>query len=116
MLIVSSSEVTPMPTPGTCEAVAVNGRDNLVASFRGRGIFESTGSEWRLLSPPIPGSGQGEYWAFLATSNTETAYVTDSKPVVDKQRSRGTDMHWKRNAETAAWIIRGEQTSKVKLN
>jgi hypothetical protein len=116
MLIVSPTEVTPMPTPGACEAVAVNGQGNLVASFRGHGIFQFTRSEWQMLSPPIPGSGQGEYWAYLTISKGETAYVTDAKPVVDEQRSHGTDMRWKRNAETAAWVIRGEQASKVKLN
>ncbi|MGA1985269.1 MAG: hypothetical protein ABSG72_03280 [Candidatus Sulfotelmatobacter sp.] len=116
MLIVSQSEVTPIPTPGACEAVAVNGQGNLVASFRSHGIFRFTGSEWQLLSPQVPGSDQGEYWAFLAMSNDETCYVTDAKPIVDERRSHGTDMHWKRNAETAAWIIRSGQASKVKFN
>jgi hypothetical protein len=116
ILIVSPSEFAPIPAPGACEAVAVDEQGNLVASFRGHGIFRFVGSEWRLLSPSMPHSGQGEYWAYLAISNAEAAYVTDAKPVVDKQRSRGTDMHWKRNAETAAWIIRGGQASKVKLN
>jgi hypothetical protein len=116
MLIVSPTEVTPIPTPGACEAVAVDGQGNLVASFRGHGIFRFTGSGWQLLSPQTPGSNQGEYWAFLAMSNDETSYVTDAKPVVDEQRSHGTDIHWKRNAETAAWIIRSGQASKAKLN
>ncbi|HXM09730.1 MAG TPA: hypothetical protein VN946_07285 [Terriglobales bacterium] len=116
MLIVSPSEVTPIPTPGGCEAVAVDEQGNLVASFRGHGIFRFTGSEWRLLSSPMPGSGQGEYWAYVAINNDEIAYVTDAKPVVDEQTSHGRNMHWKRNAETAAWILWGERASKVKLN
>jgi hypothetical protein len=73
MLLVSSNGVTPIPTPGACEAVAVDGEGDLVASFRGRGIFRFANSEWRLLSPPIPGSGQGEYLAYLAIRKDETA-------------------------------------------
>jgi hypothetical protein len=64
----------------------------------------------------MPGSGQGEYWAYVAINNDEIAYVTDAKPVVDEQTSHGRNMHWKRNAETAAWILWGERASKVKLN
>ncbi len=116
MFTVSPGGVSPMPTPGACEAIAVDRHGDLVAGFRGRGIFRFTRGEWQSLSPPIPGGGQGEYWAYLTVSNDETAYVTDAKPVVDKQTSHGTDMHWKRNAETAVWIIRGDQTSRVKLN
>src|SRR6202453_4115713 len=116
MLIVSPSEVTPIPTPGGCEAVAVDEQGNLVASFRGHGIFRFTGSEWRLLSSLMPGSGQGEYWAYVAINNDEIAYVTQAKPVVAEQTSHGRNMHWKRNAETAAGILWGKRACKEKLN
>ncbi|PYV80098.1 MAG: hypothetical protein DMG96_01805 [Acidobacteria bacterium] len=68
-----------------------------------------------MLSPTVSGSGEGDYWAFLAVNKDDTAFVTDAKPVVDEQSSHGADMHWKRNAETAAWIIRGGLASKVNL-
>jgi hypothetical protein len=116
MLVASSTWVTSMQTPGPCEALAVGEDGDLVASFRGRGIFRLAGREWRLLSAPVPSSGEGNYWAFLTIADDETAYVTDAKPVLDEQNSHGTDMHWKRNAETIAWIIRGGQASKVKLD
>ena len=45
MLVASSTGVTPMPTPGACEALAADGLGGLVASFRGRGIFRLASSE-----------------------------------------------------------------------
>jgi len=115
LFTVSGTGVSQMRTAGACEAVAVDDSDDLLASFRGRGIFRLTASEWRQLSPPIPGSGQGDYWSHLAVSADDIAYVTDAQPVVDGEGTHGTDMRWKRTAETAGWIIRGGQVSRIRF-
>jgi hypothetical protein len=84
--------VTRLDAPGDCETLASTESGILLASFRGKGIYEYT-TDWRLRAThPYP-SGNGEYWAHLSGHGKELAFAIDGKPVVDKEHwySQGTE-------------------------
>jgi len=114
--LVTVEAIKSIESPGICEAMTANPDGNLVASFRGQGIFRLDGHEWRLLSTAVPKSGHGDYWVYLAVGKNQTAYVMSAQPVIDKQRTTRTDMHFTQNAETAVWVIRGTRVSQVRIN
>lgn len=114
VLKVTPQVISRLDTPGECETLATDESQILLASFRGKGIYEYAG-DWRLLAAhPYP-TGRGEYWAHLSGRGTELAYAMSAKPVVDKEHSAGTDMKFVRNAPTALWNSHDNEFHQIDL-
>jgi hypothetical protein len=112
VLKVTPQAITKLDVPGECETLAATESGILLASFRGKGIYEYT-SDWRLRAAhPYP-SGDGEYWAHLAGQGKGLAFAIDGKPVVDKEHSSGSDMKFTRNAPTALWYSQGTEFQRI---
>jgi hypothetical protein len=113
VLRVTPLAITKLDTPAACETVATTESGNLLASFRGKGIYEYK-KEWQLRAVhPYP-SGNGEYWAYLSGNGEELAIAIHGKPVADKEHAPGTDM-FMRNAPTALWFSRGKEFQPIEI-
>jgi hypothetical protein len=106
ILKVTSQTITKVDAPGNCETLAIAEPGILLASFRGKGIYEYT-DNWRLRAVDPYAAGEGEYWAHLRGDGAELAFAITGKPVIDKEHSSGTDMKFIRNAPTSLWYSRG---------
>ncbi len=114
LLRVTAREIKAMELPGKCETVAATSSGTLLASFLGKGILEYDGS-WKFrANHPYP-SGAGKYWAHLAEDSSQIAYALNAQPVVDKERSTGSDYKWKQNAPTELWVSLERKPQRVEI-
>ncbi len=114
MLKVTPVVITKLDTPSECEALATTESGNLLASFRGKGIYEYSTDWQRRAAHPYP-SGNGEYWAYVSGNGEELAFAIDGKPVIDKEHSSGTDMKFTRNAPTSLWFTHGKEFQRIEI-
>lgn len=106
--------VTRLDAPGDCETLASTESGTLLASFRGKGIYEYI-TDWQLRAAhPYPG-GNGEYWAHLSGHGKELAFAITGKPVVDAKHSSGSDMKFIQNAPTALWYSQGAEFRRIDI-
>src|SRR6266404_4035845 len=80
LFLIRPGNVEIVETPGRCEAIAQTSKGKLLASFVDRGIFVHEDGKWNLRAPYPYGKQEGEHWAYLAESNGQIAYATDSVP------------------------------------
>ena len=107
LIRVTTQEVSPVKTPGSCETVSSDHEMNLLVSIKTKGIFKySQDDTWTLLAPSPYPSGDGEYWSFIADSNGQLAFAMEAQPVVDQEHSAGRDMKFIQNAPTALWVAK----------
>ena len=111
---VTPQAVTKVEAPGKCETLASTSSHTLLASFRSKGIYEYK-RKWVLRAAhPYP-SGTGDYWTYLSENGSEIALAIVAKPVIDKQRSSGTNMKFTRNAPNGLWIYTGSEFHSVRI-
>ena len=75
----SSGSITPVPTPGLCEAITRTSTAGLLASFKNRGIYLFANGGWEIKAPYPYDSTEGEHWAHLAENGGQVAYATSGK-------------------------------------
>jgi hypothetical protein len=114
VLKVTSQTITKVDAPGNCETLAIAEPGILLASFRGKGIYEYA-ENWRLRAVDPYAAGAGECWAYLSSEGAELAFAITGKPVIDKEHSSGTDMKFVRNAPTSLWYSRGTALQLVDI-
>lgn len=99
--------------PGPCETVSADDDSNLLVSIRTKGVFRYATGKWTLVAASPYPSGEGEYWTHLSASSTQLAIALDGKPVVDKEHSRGSQLHFIQNAPTSLWVLKDGSFSPV---
>jgi hypothetical protein len=106
LIRVTTEHVAPLEAPGSCETVSSDGSSNLLASIRSKGIFRYAEGKWMLLAGSPYASGAGKYWTYVSASSGQLAVAIDGQPVIDSQRSRGSDVRFIQNAPTSLWVLR----------
>jgi hypothetical protein len=104
LLKVTKEQIAPFDAPGPCETVASGEDQSVLASIKGKGIFRYAQGQWTLLAESPYASGAGDYWTYLAAEPGQIALALNGKPVVDHERTSGSDMRFKQNAPTNLWV------------
>jgi hypothetical protein len=85
LLRLSSSEITPIETPGKIDAMTVTSSGNLLVSFRNDGIYEYSGKWFKRLKSPSQ-QDDPEHWTYLSEYNGQVALAITSKPQISKDK------------------------------
>lgn len=110
---ITAQSVAQLSTPGPCESVSVDDDSNLLVSIRTKGVFRYAIGNWTLVAASPYPSGEGEYWTHLSASSSQLAVAIYGKPVVDKDHSSGSRLHFIQNAPTSLWILKDGSFSPV---
>ena len=102
-----------LSAPGPCESVSADDDSNLLVSIRTKGVFRYAMGKWTLVAASPYPSGEGEYWTHMSASSGQLALALDGKPVVDKEHSSGSQMHFVQNAPTSLWVLKDGRFSQV---
>jgi hypothetical protein len=97
-------------TPGPCDAVAGTSDGNLIASFRGAGLFVLTTRWQKLFDDPSPRVA-GERFAYIAEHEGTIAFATSTVP----QLKAGSSDRWYESGEVGLWISDGPRLVRVPL-
>jgi hypothetical protein len=98
-----------LETPGRCEAIARTSAGKLLASFVDRGIYVLDSGRWELKAAYPYAPEEGKHWAFLAESNGDIAYATDSA----RKHQEGKTIYTR---PAVIWVVRAGKLARVMLN
>ena len=96
-------------TPAPCEALAVDPRGRLLASFRGAGIFALDAKWTKLFDSPYPAT-EGAHRAYLAAGDSAIAFATTSEEL---RPAQGAEVRW--TGTDALWVSAGKALARVPL-
>lgn len=114
VLRVTDTAIVRIEIPGQCEVMASDSQGKLVVSFRGKGIFEYSGSWKQLLPCPYP-PDEEKHFIWLAVDNGRVALATSAMPeiVPTENPSPTAAPKWKDVGTTALWFSHGLEWKRI---
>lgn len=109
LFLLGPNTVRILDTPGRCEAIARTSAGKLLASFVDRGIYVLDSGRWELKAAYPYAPQEGKHWAFLAESNGDVAYATDSA----RKHQEGKTIYTR---PAVIWVVRAGKLERVMLN
>ena len=109
LFLIVPNSVRLVDSPGRCEAIARTSAGKLLASFVDRGIYLLDDGRWQLKAAYPYGPQQERHWAYLAESNGDIAYATDSAWKYQERQTIYT-------RPAVIWVLRAGKLERVMLN